>query len=186
MPLKHATGWKMLFLLILVWPFYQIVGTARHELSHAAMAWWQGATITQVHVFPSWNPGRFYWGYTAWQGGHTTWLVSAAPYLCDLLTALVFAWVCATLIRRDWWLWFHCWAFGLWAPLLNSAYAYFLGIRPTSRNDVATVMRSVPVELVHLWFIVTLAFYAFAVWSGARARRMHDPVPPPGKAPRLE
>lgn len=175
MPLKHATGWRMLILLLLVWPFYQIIGTARHELSHALAAKLHGATITRIHIFPSWRKGsRPVWGYTAWRGGRTTWSVSAAPYVCDLITALVFFPVCRWLVRRDWWLWFHCWAFGLWAPLLNSAYAYFFGIPSTSGNDVAQVMRRVPREAVHLWFVVTLAFYAFAVWSTARARKAHD------------
>jgi hypothetical protein len=174
-PLKHAVGWRLLFLLLLMWPIYQIIGTARHELSHAVMARWQGATITGIHVLPSWRPGAgLYWGSTSWSGGHTTWLVGAAPYFYDLLTALLFTWICSRLIRRNWWLWFHCWAFGLWSPLLNSACAYLFGIRPASRNDVASVMRSAPKELVHLWFIVTLAFYAFAVWSSARSRRAHD------------
>ena len=48
---------------LLAWPVYQLVGTARHELSHAVVAVWHGARITQIEVLPSFQPEGFRWGY---------------------------------------------------------------------------------------------------------------------------
>src|ERR1700730_3496770 len=77
------------FLWLFAYPLYQGIGTARHEGSHALVALIEGAKIEQLVVLPSTVGGQFLWGYASWSGP-TDWVPLAAPYLCDLLTYLLF------------------------------------------------------------------------------------------------
>ena len=72
-------------LWILAYPLYQLIGTFRHEASHAVVAVMQGARITEFVIWPA----QGYWGHVNWEGT-TTIAATAAPYICDLLTFLVF------------------------------------------------------------------------------------------------
>ena len=83
-------------LWLLAYPFYQIIGTARHEASHAFVALVEGAKIEQFVILPSIVEGHFVWGYVLWSGS-TDWVALAAPYLCDLLTYLLFFFICTRL-----------------------------------------------------------------------------------------
>lgn len=164
----------LVLLAALLWPPYQIIGTARHELSHALIAWCQGATITGVHIFPSGRGSHFNWGWTSWRGGQVTWFTSAAPYFCDALTAAVFFCVCAIIKPRRYWVWFHCWVFGLWSPLLNSAWNYGKALSAHPSGDVASLLADLPHVVVHAWFLVNLVLYALAIMTASRYRRIAD------------
>jgi hypothetical protein len=175
--MRPTHGWKLILLAALLWPPYQIIGTARHELSHALVAWWQGATVTEVHIFPGRIGSQFYWGWTSWYGGHGTWIEMAAPYFCDALTAVVFFGICFLIVSRNYWVWFHCWVFGLWSPLLNSAWNYYKVLSPHPRGDVEYLLTVFPQVAVHAWFIVNLALYLFGIVTASRYRRIADESP---------
>ena len=74
-------------LWILAYPVYQIIGTIRHEGSHALAAMAEGAEAKKFVFWPNFDLGRFHWGYVDW--GYSTWFATAAPYFCDLITFFV-------------------------------------------------------------------------------------------------
>lgn len=77
---------------VLAYPIYQILGTLRHELCHAAAAKAFGATITELSVLPCRRDGQWYWGYTRWVGdltGDQRSAVRRAPYAIDVLLIAV-------------------------------------------------------------------------------------------------
>ena len=116
---------------LLGWPIYQLVGTARHELSHALVAALQGARITKIEILPSFQPHGFLWGYVEWTGGHTNALVTAAPYLCDFAMFLVFLPLCMLAVRQR---------AGSGSIALSSVCSRRLSIRrPITRSSSAAV-----------------------------------------------
>jgi hypothetical protein len=144
-------------LWVLAYPLYQLIGTFRHEGAHALFAWLEGAHIQEFVFWPSIHDTRgFRWGYVMWEGD-TTWLSTAAPYFMDLLTFLLFFWVCMRTHFKHRWLWVNAIAIGLLSPFINSAYNYWAGL--DSLNDVGKLLRDLPPLSVHLYFIVTLAGY---------------------------
>jgi len=154
----HRIGprdWPWLF----AYPAYQIIGTIRHEASHALAVLLEGGRVTKFVFWPTWD-GRFYWGYVSWSG-RADWLVSAAPYLADLLTFAVFYLVCTRVTIKRHWLWVNFYAIGLVSPLVNSAYRYVSSFFRT--GDLNGVMQAVPPALVHLYFVLTLTFYVAAL-----------------------
>lgn len=78
----HALGHVALLYVV-----YQLLGTIRHELSHAVAGKIQGLPIEKIQIFPSVVNGRFYWGYVLW--GETdlkpAMQVYLAPYYLDLI-----------------------------------------------------------------------------------------------------
>jgi hypothetical protein len=156
---------------LLAYPLYQILGTARHEASHALVAMAQGARIDRIVAVPSIVDGRFLWGYTAFSGGRLNWLVWAAPYFADLLTVVLFLPLCRwAAVRAPHAVWLNLVVIGLVSPLANSSYEYVLAfLRPMS--DVAYVLTQVPPALVHAWFVVTIPLYACAVMVSVRRRK---------------
>ncbi len=66
-PLDHRPGVQMRradLLLALAYPLYQIVGTLRHEASHAAIARLEGTPIERFVFWPTIRDGLgFSWGY---------------------------------------------------------------------------------------------------------------------------
>ncbi|MGD8822851.1 MAG: hypothetical protein PVG63_07095 [Anaerolineales bacterium] len=161
-------------LWILAYPLYQLVGTLRHEASHALMALSLGGEITQFVFWPS----QGYWGYVAFRGVPSTGpganLIDAAPYLVDALTFLVFFTICM-LVRFRWrWLWINLIAIGIVSPLVNSAYNYWVGVR-TSHHDVGDLLAQIPPMLVHTYFWVTLMAYLIGlilVFTSSRMARV--------------
>jgi hypothetical protein len=145
------------FLWILAYPFYQIIGTFRHEASHALVAWLEGVQIEKFVFWPtvheSWG---FMWGYVTWSG-EISWITHAAPYLCDLVTFLVFSVVCMLFLFPRRWLWINAIAIGLISPFINSIYNYWGSL--SSMNDVGKLLLSLPEPVVHLYFILTLLGY---------------------------
>lgn len=146
------------FLWLLLWPLYQAIGTLRHEGSHALMALAQGARIQEFVFLPSISEDAgLLWGYVSWEGS-TTWLTTAAPYLTDLLTYLVFFVICYCVVRIPRWLWLNLIIVGLISPLVDSLYNYQGGFwRPAS--DVARLLDVLPPLAVHLYFVATLLLY---------------------------
>jgi hypothetical protein len=138
---------------ILAYPIYQLVGTFRHEASHALVAWLQGARITEFVFWPT--PG--YWGYVNWEGAVSI-SVSAAPYLCDLLTFLLFFPICLLCdFGKKRWIWLNMIALGIISPLVNSAHNYRGGF--SSLNDVGKLLEALSPALVHGYFILTIVVY---------------------------
>jgi len=153
--------WPWLF----AYPAYQIIGTLRHEASHALAVIREGGRVTKFVFWPTLDRG-FYWGYVQWTG-RAGWLTSAAPYLVDLLTFVIFYLVCTRVKMKQHWLWVNLYVIGLVSPLINSAYRYGSSFfRP---GDLTSVMQAVPPALVHAYFILTLALYAAALARIQRA-----------------
>jgi len=157
----------------LAYPAYQIIGTIRHEGSHALAVWLEGGRVAKFVFWPTWDR-QFYWGYVSWSG-RADWLVSAAPYFADLLTFAVFYLICSRVRFRRHWLWLNLYAVGLLSPLVNSGYRYVSHFfRP---GDLDTVLKAVPSPYVHAYFILTLALYVAAL---VRLQRRASPQSPAG------
>jgi hypothetical protein len=139
-------------LWILAYPLYQLIGTFRHEASHALVALLEGHVI---HKFVFWPTSRG-WGYVSWDGPSTVASI-AAPYICDLLTFLFFFAVCMTVILKRRWLWINMVAIGIISPLVNSAYNYDFGRAKT--NDVGWLFNQIPPMVVHAYFWITMLAY---------------------------
>ena len=133
---------------LLAYPAYQTIGTFRHEASHALWAWLEGAAIEEFVFWPT----AFGWGYVRWEG-ETTWLATAAPYACDLLTFAAFFVLCTRARFKRHWVWVNLVVVGLVSPLVNSAYNYFRG------GDVRRLLAALPRPAVHAYFVVTLILY---------------------------
>ncbi len=151
---------------LLAYPVYQTIGTARHECSHAAVAWAQGARITRVVPWPQTDLGVFTWGYTAWDG-RTDWLTLAAPYLCDLVWFLGFLWLCPRVRNRA--LRLNLVVIGLVSPLVNSGYQWVLGFSVPG-SDVGQLRHLLPDPVVQAYFGLTLALYAVGLTRTVRGR----------------
>jgi hypothetical protein len=150
-------------LWLLAYPLYQLLGTFRHEASHALVAVFQGARIQEFFFWPSFSDSAFRWGYVSWSGS-TSWVATAAPYLCDLATFALFFLICARWRLRRHWVWVNLVAIGLVSPLVNSAYNYLNGL--LGRGDVAQLLHELPGAAVQGFFAVTLLLYAGGlVWT---------------------
>jgi hypothetical protein len=152
---------------LLAWPFYQLVSTARHEVSHAVVAALQGATVTEIRVLPSFRHEGFYWGYVTWSGGHTDWLVAAAPYLCDLALFVVFLPLCLLATRAPRWLWINAWIIGLLSPLIDTAFNYSKLLRG-GMGDVGELAGRFPPARIHILFLAVIVFYLVGIWFAWR------------------
>src|SRR5512136_1347615 len=148
-------------LWLLAYPVYQTISTIRHEGSHALAAMAEGAHITEFVFWPTIHNGRFYWGYLYYEGS-TTWFTVAAPYFCDLLIFLVAILIILETRPRHRWLWANLLIIGVISPLVNSAYNYCNGLKVL--NDVGELLRDLNPAAVHLYFAVTLLFYAWGVY----------------------
>jgi hypothetical protein len=148
---------------ILAYPLYQLIGTFRHEASHALVAFLQGARIREFVFWPASTGSGFSWGYVSWSGP-TTWMATAAPYLGDLVAFALFFRVCARVKLRSHWVWVNVVIVGMISPLVNSAYNYLNGLR--GRGDVASLLQELPNPAVHTYFVVTLLVYLAALaWT---------------------
>lgn len=154
----------------LLYPLYQVIGTARHEASHAAVAMLQGARITEMAVLPSHRPERgWLWGYVRFQGGQTDWAVSAAPYACDIIWFALFAWILVRFRRMPAWLWANCLILGILSPWLDIAYNFakaYLGVK----GDVYHLMSALGTLPVQAAFIFVLVAMGVCGWAVIRAR----------------
>jgi hypothetical protein len=152
---------------LLGWPVYQLLGTARHELSHAAVTVCQGARIEQIAIVPSFQPDGFLWGYVSWTGGQVTWLVAAAPYLVDLALYLAVLLVCLTAVRLRRWLWLNLFILGLLSPFVDTAANYSKLLRRPS-GDVNELASQFSPVLIHSLFLAVMIFYLLGMWHALR------------------
>jgi hypothetical protein len=149
-------------LWLLAYPAYQIIGTIRHEGSHALAAMAEGADITGFVFWPNFNNGRLLWGYTSWHGS-TTWFAIAAPYFCDLLIFFVALLIILEAKPQRRWLWLNILIIGMLSPFINSAYSYFCGVAGRL-NDTGKLLLYLNPIAVHLCFALTLLFYAWGIY----------------------
>jgi len=149
-------------LWLLAYPVYQIIGTIRHEGSHALAAMAQGADVTEFVFWPTFDLGKFYWGYVSWEGS-TTWFTTAAPYVCDLLIFFAALLIILEAKPKRRWLWFNILIIGMLSPFINSAFNYSCGLA-WGRNDIGDLLWYLNPIAVHLYFAVTLLFYAWGLY----------------------
>jgi len=155
-------------LWILAYPIYQIIGTIRHEGSHALVALLEGARVTDFVFWPSITKVGFYWGYVRIIGS-TDWVFLAAPYLVDLLTFAIFFCVCMWLLIRRKWVWLNILIIGMISPFANSLYNYWGSVG--SSNDVGKLLEILPSNVVHGYFLLTLSLYTLGIYLVFRFSR---------------
>ncbi|HTK04773.1 MAG TPA: hypothetical protein VL500_04260 [Candidatus Eisenbacteria bacterium] len=161
---------------LFAFPAYQIIGTLRHEGSHALAVLLEGGKVERFVFWPTFDRD-FYWGYVQWSG-HADWLVSAAPYLADLLTFAVFYVICTKIRIRRHGPWVNLFVIGLLSPFINSAYRYASSF--FRDGDLTRVYAAVPAPCVHAYFIVTLALYVAGMARIQRSgREPHVLAAPP-------
>ena len=148
-------------LWLLAYPIYQLIGSLRHELSHAIVALLLGAEIEKLVFWPTWSDSGFRWGYVVWLGQGTL-TVTAAPYVCDLVTFVAFFLICTRVGFRRHWVWINLVIIGLISPFVNSAYCYVRGVMGV--GDVARLFQELPDPLVHAYFVVTLVIYLYGLF----------------------
>jgi len=134
----------------------------RHEGSHALAAMAEGAEVTKFVFWPSFYQGRFQWGYVRWVGS-TTWFTIAAPYCCDLLTFFIAILIILEAKPKPRWLWFNILIIGMLSSFVNSVYNYFGGVAG-SYNDVGRLLSVLDPIAIHLYFALTLLFYAWGLY----------------------
>jgi hypothetical protein len=174
--MKHGFRRRDL-LWILAYPLYQLIGTFRHEGSHALAAVLQGAAIRQFVFWPTWTGSGVRWGYVSWSGP-ANWVALAAPYLCDLSTFVLFYVICTRLRIRRHWVWVNLVAIGLISPLVDSGYNYLNGL--SGGGDVAKLLHLLSATAVHGYFAATLVGYALGLFLTLR------PVPGQATSPASE
>ena len=156
-------------LWVLAYPLYQLVGTLRHELGHAVVAILLGGKIEKLVFWPTQTEAGFHWGYTVWYGRPAV-IVSAAPYILDLVVFGTFFLICTRVRFRRHWVWVNLVIVGLFSPFVNSVYSYVRGVM--GAGDVARLLVDLPGALVHGFFAVTLVTYAvgllFILWPRAK------------------
>ena len=167
-------------LWLLAYPVYQTIGTFRHEGSHALAAMAEGAEVTQFVFWPSFDNGKFFWGYVSWHGS-TTWFTTAAPYFCDLIIFFIALLIILEAKPRRRWLWFNILITGMLSCLVNSAYNYFGGMAG-SLNDVGELLWELNPVAVHLYFALTLLFYIWGVYHCYFRKKTWHPEQEPGGA----
>lgn len=164
--MKRADAWWLLAV-----PLYQMVGTARHELSHAFAALFQGAKIVKVGLLPSIHPTNgFLWGYVRFAGGHPGWITMSAPYFCDLLviTAFVLLFPRVRLMPR--WLRINGLILGIASPLIDLVYNY-QKVFTRSHGDMNYLMQRFSPTIVHSLLLAAIALSCACAWETTRRLR---------------
>lgn len=150
-------------LWLLVYPLYQLIGTARHEAGHALVAWLEGSPVEKFVFWPTWGESGLRWGYIVW-GGPVSNMAVFGPYVLDLLTFLIALLLSTRLRFRRHWLWLNVVILGMISPLANSLYNYLGGFFRS--NDVGWLLERWPSGLIHGYFLMTLGLYLIGViWS---------------------
>jgi hypothetical protein len=137
-------------------------------LSHAVVAALQGARITKIEIFPSFQPDGFLWGYVAWTGGHTNALAISAPYLCDIAVFLLFLPLCMFVTRMPRWLWINCFILGLLSPFIDTAANYSKLFRRSS-GDVNELVSQYSPFAMHSLFLTVMIFFLAGIRFAWRA-----------------
>jgi hypothetical protein len=161
-------------LWIFAYPIYQVVGTIRHEGSHALAGYLEGLTIKKFVFLPYLRNGHLIWGHVDFNGSFS-WLTIFAPYLCDLITFLIVFFLCLLVSFRQRWVWLNLIALGIISPFANSLYNYLGGF--SSNNDVGYLLTVLPRYAVHVYFICTLCAYVVGfiiIFSFSRTAMMQN------------
>ncbi len=165
-------------LWLLAYPVYQIIGTARHELSHALGAVIQGGEVLDMAIVPSYSEtSGLRWGWVTVTNVSSWTLVSVAPYGVGLILAL-----CTLLIlkktRLPRWVRLNCVILGVLSPLLDLAYNY-AKLFWTRHGDLPEVAHHWPSLLVHSACPVALSLLLGASALSLRTLKTTPPAPPP-------
>lgn len=96
-------NWAIFLIHGLLYPLYQVIGTARHEYMHALFGTIQGLDIHEIRILPSRIDGKWYWGYIRWSGGEGGALFYTAPYIADAILLVLASLVLKTWVNVDWW-----------------------------------------------------------------------------------
>jgi hypothetical protein len=143
-------------LWLLCYPIYQIIGTIRHEGSHALIGYLQGAKIKEFVFLPTFYRWKVLWGYVWLSGGNTTWLMTAAPYICDFTfftICFIFLWK-YNITQR--WIYVNIVIIGLLSPLINTAYNYS---NFSIRGDINGLTKYFQSNWFHIILIALLLYY---------------------------
>lgn len=157
-------------------PAYIMLDTLRHEMSHAFMAWLAGTRVLAIRILPGEQLGYFSFGYTILDE-NATWLVYAAPYLCDLvLFTATFG-----LLRyghfKQRWIYINLILVGLASPLFNSLSGFINSFAIT--NDVtrlAILFSRTPVTYI---FLAGMLYYLALLRRLYRLCIFHNKAQPP-------
>ena len=149
-------------LWILAYPVYQIIGTIRHEGSHALAAMAEGVEVKKFVFWPNVDRGYFTWGFVSLDG-YRTWFVTVAPYFCDLVTFFIALLIILEAKPKPRWLWINILIIGMLSPFINSLNAYVAG-STRSVGDIGHLLNSLDPISVHFYFALTLAFYAWGLY----------------------
>src|SRR5262245_8039879 len=118
-------------LWLLAYPLYQIVGTIRHEGSHALVGFVEGAHITEFMFLPRFDEKAWIiWGHVSFDDA-TSWPTYAAPYFCDLVIFILAFLLLYFCTLKHHWLWINVIALGLFSPLFNSVWNYAKLLHPS-------------------------------------------------------
>jgi hypothetical protein len=139
-------------------PPYFVLGTMRHEASHALVGLAMGASIAEYRILPS----EVGWGYVRLDPPIGHWLVYAAPYFGDALAFGVGCLLCTRLPGRFRGVFINILGLMVLSPMMNSANAYNVGLR--GRGDVAYLLQVCPPVAIHGFFVVALVVYLVGTW----------------------
>ena len=109
-------SWWDVLVHLALYPAYQILSTARHELAHAIAGRLAGLRILEVHILPTRRDGRWYWGFVRWEGMPNVHCF-LAPYYVDLACLPAGIWLT---VRPPAWP-FHAWAAAVVMLLVSPA-----------------------------------------------------------------
>lgn len=128
--------------------------TARHEASHALIAYLEGSKIEELRLLPGIHDELgFYFGYVK-HSGDTTWLTKCAPFFSDLLI-LLFSTILLLKIKSKKY-YREILFFGFVSPIVDLIYNYQGGLW-RSGTDVSDMLNQLPNWTVHSSFILTIS-----------------------------
>ena len=126
---------------------------ARHEGSHALMAFLEGADIEKLRLFPGIHDELgFYFAYVQ-HSGNTGWLTEAAPFFSDLILIII-----ATILLfniKNLQYFNTVLLLGFISPIIDLIYNYQGGLWRAG-TDVSDLLNILPKTIVHLIFITAI------------------------------
>ena len=140
----------------------------RHEGLHALIAWFEGAQIKKIRLFPGYREDLgFFFGYVAYGEG-ASWVTTFAPFIGALVSVLI-AFLIAKKwnlkgLKRDIIIWF-----GILSPCVDLMYNYINSfLKPIS--DVAELMTIVNPFYIHIYFIFSfgICFWILNYFQSSR------------------